>query len=553
MSEKQSSTITPQQIARTAIGLAAIGVALPMGVALRRFLQVDELQILHLAWLRATGDVPGRDYAFPQFSLLIDILEAMWRVFGSTLAGIYVARSLQWTIAIAVALLTFAFARRLFGTAAAVPAVLLLCFFSDYAERCVEVRSDVWLVALALVAFHLIAAERRNVYFWAGVAAGFSVAFNFKSVFLFPFLAAAVAVETWRDGWASRVFIKRILSGIAGVLAAAAAYAAYLAIRGDIGLYVETISRNLTVTRNPVNRISPLSYFQLSAMRSPVFYILLAAGTAAAWWTPWRTGWFRFAPSFVFSLAYVAANPTFYPYNFTDVAPFWSIAAGVAIARIWTWREAVAIVLVGLQGVLCAARLLFLIDTPTLPSQIEMNRIVMSIVPEEERVYDASGLILFRRGPFEWRLHSLMSMRYIRGDFTLRDQLIRYPCRIVIPSYRFAMLSPPDNEFLYRNFPRFAGIGVAGWTVLPRDWQHGRALFRVLAGGDYRIAGSNASGVRFAERVNSGVVRFAPGVHLLVAEAPPARPVFVVWAAADLEKKLARAPKLVQLFYGFDY
>jgi hypothetical protein len=543
--------------------LVALAAVLRLGIAAVRYFQVDELQILHLAWLRVDGSVPGRDHAFPQFSLLIDLLELLWHLLGESLAGLWVARGATWLVGLGVVAAAWALARRLFGPAEALAAALTLSLMTDFSERVIEVRSDGLLVLCWLLAFAALTwagREGRLGAFGAGLLAALALAFNFKALVALPFLALAAVLPPrhGRFGWREAALRLLLLGG--GLAAGLAAYFGYLALRGDVALWVETAQRNLRVAGAPSSRFGPGVYMSTSLDRNVPFYTLLLGGLVllgARYRDVRRLQWL---PPLLLSAVYVWANPTFYTYNFVDVTPFWALAAGLGL--VWLFERlplrwsGVSLAVLALFAVV---RLGFLL-IPTVGDQITVNRVVLALTAPDERVYDASGLILFRRGPYHWRLHSLMLPRYYAGEFRLSEELSRQVCRVFIPSYRTLWLTREDASFLRRHYPLHRrGLGLLGWVFREEDFDPaGEARFSILAPGPYRLASRDLE-VEAAFEIDGRPVRevqeLEPGPHTLrrLDGGGPLGPTLLSWWPSGVEEQLERLPEAPRLWYGFDY
>lgn len=514
-------------------GFALIGFAMlvRLVVAWSRYLQVDEMQLLHLGWLRSAGERPGVDYSFPQFSLLIDLAEGIWRILGSSLRGVYLFRSIQWGVGATVILLTGVLALRIAGRSAAVLAMIAISFMTDFSDRVIEFRSDSVLILLMLTAIILIQTDSRLALLLSGAMTGLAFTFNFKAFLMIPFLGLAILLHVW-SGERWRRFFDHLLAFAAGLGLVLLSYLLYLTARGDLQLFAETIVRNLQVSAAPISRVSPIGFFETSFLRNSVFYALTLAGVLGVAFRRYGRRSYILAAPLLFTIVYVIANPTFFPYNFVDVAPVWAVFAGMALQRAFQIRNWAGWLLVVLVVAFPTFRFVSLAQTNSLAPQLEANRIVMAVVPSDERVYDTAGLILFRKGPYYWRLHSLMMPRYWQGEFRISQELWRYHVRLVVPSYRTGWLSRSDRAFLGKAFPLVYGkVGVTGWIVAPSDWRGGRAAFPIASTGMYRIYGSGAPRVSIdGKQMTSQGLWLESGRHEISVEGGnPAAPVAVIW------------------------
>lgn len=547
----------PRWLVRTTWGVIGGAALLRAGVAAVRYLQVDELQLLHLAWLRTDGSIPGVDHVVPQFSLLVDLLEPAWRVAPDGLGAVWIARALTWVASLGVLAATGLLGRRLFGPLAGLGAVVTLSLHTSFSERAIEVRSDVFLTLALVGAFASLARAGRHGPLVAGLACAFGLAMNFKVLVAVPFVGLAALLAPPGATWKGRLAVDRALRLTAGLAAGVLAHLAFLALRGDLALFFETITRNLGVAATATSRFDPSRWLVQSAVRNVPFYLLFFRGLVLAA-RHGRAAWAA-TPALLFSLAYVALNPTFYPYNFVDVAPFWAIAAGLALAEleVRAGRLGMLLAIVAL-AVIPAARFVKLLR-PTLGDQLAVNRFAAAVTAPGDRVFDGSGLILTRRGPRQWRLHSLMVPRYWAGEFSLASELTRQPVRLFVPSYRTSWLTPSDAAFVERAFPRFRGmLGVAGWVVRRDDFRDGAAPAFLVSGGPHAIVAADPTvghHVLLDGEPYRGPRQLAPGRHRIAwtGDGPPPPWLALVWSPPGMNRALEELPEELRLFPGFDY
>lgn len=546
--------------------VAGVVAVVRLGIALVRFLQVDELQILHLAWLRTVGSVPGVDHELPQLSLLIDLLEPMWHVLGPSLLGIWVARIGMWIVSLAIFAALGWFAWRLLGPAPALAAVTTLSLLTDFNERVIDVRSDGFLVLLWLLSFGLLATgSKGRRALLAGALTALAFAFNFKTLAVAPFLGLASLLPAHGQPFALRSSLRRAVALGLGFLLGALGYLGYLALRGDVLLFVETLARNLTVSSDTGIRMAPGLYLLQSLIRNVPFYILFVLGLFVLGRSHRRLSRLQWLPPLLFSVAYVWINPTFFPYNFIDVGPFWALPAGAALAWLLAilrarGRAALAAVLVAALSLVTLSRLGFLL-VPTLGDQVAINRFAMAVTGPEDRIYDASGLILFRHGPYHWRLHSLMLRRYYAGQFRLQTMVEEQPWWLTVRSYRTGWLIPEDKMVLRSFYPSpRPDLGLLGWVFPPESWAGGgSARFPVLATGRYRLLSENVppEDLVLDGRPYRGPLVLERGEHRLELRQEPAEgepSVVLVWSPPGMEEALGELPdRRLMWFYSFTY
>ena len=529
---------------------------LRLGAGWTRFLQVDELQLLHLSWLRGDGSQPAVDHFVPQFSLLVDELELMWRVVGSNFEGVWVARTQMWLVSLAILWVTFKLARRLFGRDAAIGAVVALSLFTTFNDRALDVRSDGFIALSWLLAFLWLAPGGKKRPVLAGLAFAIGFAFNFKAVAVLPFIGLmALAPDEDDVAWV-RGALKRGTLLAAGIVAGLGAYLLFLAVRGDVGLYFDTLKLNFSVSTGEFE--APLwKYLKQSLGRNIPFYLLFFEGLMLAALGAWNarkwTALLWLIP-IVHSLVFLKVNPTFYPYNFVNIAPFWALLVGLAVSH-WLSRPGVLVLGLTMLAMLPLYRQVFLLE-PTIGGQYDVNEFASTVTQPEDHVYDASGMILFRRGPFNWRMHSATRPWYNRGWYRVADQLAEHPPRLVLYGYRTGWLTKPDRLFLRTHYPTAGGIGISGWKASPAALARGPVSAELLLPGRYRIVTSPRGkelefaidGVAYTEPLE-----LARGAHQVAWKgAGPAPKLMIYWAPPGMEEALTQMGR-PEVWYSFHY
>ncbi len=196
----------------TAALAAAAAVFLP--VALLRSIDGDEGSYLLAAKLAAHGDVPYRDFIYPQMPLLPYVYGA-W----SLLAGEswYAARLLSALLAIALAAVLYAFAARRFGRRLALLG-LTLFLSSSLVFGWLTVVKTYALSTLALfVAYALVEREETPAprsWLLAGMALGIAI----DTRLLFVAAVPAFALAAWRKRRRARLPALPLAAGLAAGL-----------------------------------------------------------------------------------------------------------------------------------------------------------------------------------------------------------------------------------------------------------------------------------------------------------------------------------------------
>ena len=234
--------------------------------------------------------------------------------------------------------------------------------------------------------------------------------------------------------------------------------------------------------------------------------------------------------------AFIALNPTPFPYNYMYIAVlafpavFWLTEKALHDSRVR--RGLIFLAFLILQGIPFFIRI-----TRHFSYRNESQKKVMAYLnaytDPEECVFDGSGLTMFRKGPGEvWYLHSLNKRRYLAGALPpVRDMLARKMCPILIQSYKWRFMQPEDLEFINSRYVRFQrAVWIMGRSI--QAFASGSYSFAIFRDGYYVICSEDmrlARGILVDRApLSSRAVFLRKGMHMLDVEEATGK-LFVLW------------------------
>ncbi|MCX5785794.1 MAG: hypothetical protein NTX59_08890 [Elusimicrobia bacterium] len=182
---------------RIAAGLLLFGAAyllLRLFLIRYRSFDTDELEHLHAAWLVAHGQVPFRDFFEIHGPLFPFLLAPLTAFIHDPIRAIWAARLLMLALTAATIRVLWSMTAPGRGLLTRALPILLLCSFTTFANKSLEVRPDV--PAMALLSLTLLLASGDTSSLRLRLAAGFSLglAFFFTPKIAYP---AAGLVIGW--------------------------------------------------------------------------------------------------------------------------------------------------------------------------------------------------------------------------------------------------------------------------------------------------------------------------------------------------------------------
>ncbi len=266
------------------MALAAVFVVLTLALSMFRFLDNDEIEHLHSAWLVFSGGLPYVDFFQHHHSLLWYCLAPLLAVTGQSASAVITFRLLYFLLTLAILGATYRLALECRQSRAdAWLSVLLLVSMTTFTYVAIEIRPDVpqvlfgVLSAIFLVRLCRSGAARDAA--WAGAFAAVAFLFLQKAVVVLACYPIAFAVCTRRP-W--RAALRPALAFAAAFAAACLPFAAYLAATGSADEYVIANWRLIPYIPAGRARISFLSPVMLRDFaRNAVFWGLVLGATVA--------------------------------------------------------------------------------------------------------------------------------------------------------------------------------------------------------------------------------------------------------------------------------
>jgi hypothetical protein len=187
---------SPAWLRRTLWILISAACALQACEIPHRGIDPDELEHLHAAWCVARGEVPYRDFFEHHGPALYYALIPLFKLAGSDLSVLWLARLAMWCCGVATLALTGGLARRWGGERAALLAMFLLAWSSVFHAKAIELRPDVPAMLLLMLAVGNFTYATTSGGSWrrflsVGLLAGLAILFTQKS--LVPVAGIAVA------------------------------------------------------------------------------------------------------------------------------------------------------------------------------------------------------------------------------------------------------------------------------------------------------------------------------------------------------------------------
>lgn len=392
---------------RAAVFLLILGAA---WLALRLFLirdrvfDGDELEHMHGAWLAAHGQVPFRDFFEHHGPLFPFLLAPVTALFPDPVRAIMAARLFMLVLtAAAVKCLwhMMPYGQGLWRRA--LPAVLL-CSFTAFAEKSLEVRPDVPAMALLCFALLLASGDRSALRsrLAAGLALGLAFFFTPKAVYPAAGLAAGWLISDIASGANVKDLLRRWGVFLLGAAVPLAGVLFYYYIKNGLQAFYACF-----YLFNSRFRLSfPLAVFWVpSYLQNAAVWTLGLAGAAVFRRDAAKAG------ALVGAAAGALTLPVVYPQYFLLLAPmlcFFAAGAFFSLTEKFGSRASRAALAAGLCVLLVPPFLRqFYSLRDTNASQREGIGCVMARTDPEDRVFDAWTGESFRRphAYYFWFLH----------------------------------------------------------------------------------------------------------------------------------------------------
>jgi len=294
-------------------------------IGLFRFLDHDELEHLHTAWLVFQGFEPYTDFFQHHHPLLWYLIWPLAAL--ESPAALIWTRGLMLASALVILYLTYRLGRDLLGPFSARLAVLFLASLNLYTQKVIELRPDVPMTVMLLLAglflFRLL--ERPSLARSVGLGLSGGLAFFFlqKAVLGLGLMALILAVEAARR----RLELRHLAASLAAFVAVLLPYAVYLTATGQLQVYYLL---NWRLNFNWLFLFPARWVIRESLQENPLFYLFAAAGGI---WLLSRRPRARLLPVLALGLYLgVALVPMCFRQYFLPALPFAALAAGAGAA-----------------------------------------------------------------------------------------------------------------------------------------------------------------------------------------------------------------------------
>ena len=444
-------------------------------LATHRIFQVDEVQNMHMSWLLTQRDSDNYYNSAEVYMIPLALVSRLCQ----TPVAFFITSRIIFFVLFAASLFVTAFAlseHNKFHFAGALFILLSAPIFWDYGF---EVRHDnIVILGMSLMILMLFRAAKGSLkqrMFWGGLTGGFLLLSSLKSVVLWaPVLGYMIAVQARHD---RRAFSRAIAASLAGFgVSLAIAFSAH-GLQGSLLIYIKGIGDFARTLATGQIRFFDWNYLWRFMTGHPLItlssaaFLLTCSGPVAQRWA--RGDAFRDDDRrakelllLLLGIAFLAVNPTPFPYNYLYIALLASPAAFHLMARALEHpRSAVSILALGViaaQGVIWATQTSRHLSYRN-DGQNKIVEFLNDYTDQKDCVFDGVGLAIYRRGPERvWYLHSLSQPRYLAGDIpSVRDVLTSSVCPVLIESYKWQYMLPEDLAFIrsrYISHGRFIWI-----------------------------------------------------------------------------------------------
>jgi hypothetical protein len=459
-----------------------------------RYLNQDEFETLHQAWLIFYGAVPYRDFRSNHPPLAFEWLSGLYHLTSDPVTVILSARLITLMTAGIVLALLYRISRDVFGSAAARWTLIIYAVNATFWEWSTEIRTDFLLVPLWLASVSLLVSPRpiRPAVRLSAIGLLMGTAFwvNQKAVFHAMPIGVLMLLKgpqrTWRCSDITWAVVASLLPA-AWVMGWAWWNHSLLDLLDHNFLgscawgIVETnyyrAWRTVTLQR---------------AVRFDAGFVLLAL-IAGIWVVRReRTVSQRFiGASAIWMFLTLFLTPGPLAYYLTSVFPLFAVAIGGLLAAaldnpsspgILTglrWRTVATVAAVACYLVFPLSRMSKFVR-PTNRYQLDVLRVANQWFAPQTRVFDGAGTLLTRPDayPFHWVLWRPELAAYAAGHLPpLVPTLRRNGCRLVIDTYRVRALPTDDRRLLQTQFVRLWGpLNVPGYDSIDDVGQEPRAF-----------------------------------------------------------------------------
>jgi 4-amino-4-deoxy-L-arabinose transferase-like glycosyltransferase len=532
-----------------------------------RYLNQDEFETLHQAWLTFDGTVPYRDFHSNHPPLGFFWLSGLNALTDDAVTLIRLARGLTLITAGLVLWLVYRIARDVFGAEAARWTVIVYAVNAMFWEWSTEIRTDFIAIPLWLAAVSFLFSPRPRSTVCRMVAIGLLMGAAFWVNQKVVFHAAPIAVLMLLRGPDRSWRLTHVLWAIAASLVPTTWVLASAWANGSLH---ELIDQNF-FGGNAWGIVKTDHYGKWRswtlhcAVRDDAGFVLLSLAACV-----WASGsgrsrsQFFICASAMWMLLTLFFTPGPFSYYLLGVYPLFAIAIGGLLASLSAkvrtqsakrrWYRplvALAIVFYALFPLWRMTRFIW----PTNRYQLAVLRVATQLAPPGTRVFDGAGTMVTRPDafPFHWVLWHSELRAYREGKLPpLLPALRENDCRLLIDTYRVRGLTADDKRDLQTHFVRLWGpLCVPGFDSLEPIGQEPQE-FELWYEGLYRADRSDA--VVDGELMN-GPRRLAAGPHTLSLRSGSARVRLYKLDGVDVESLPADRNDPIEFldYYGYGY
>jgi hypothetical protein len=477
--------------------------------AAHRYLVNDDYQILHTAWLRASGRVPGRDFAIYSYHLIVDLLTPLFRWFPDSFVPLFAGRIVLLAVLCAIAWMLFALGGMWFNPLTGWIAPVLALSTQAMLYRALDLRPDLlttmmWL-GILLILTGARPLSRRSLLLLGAVTATVLVN-RFKAVLILPLcvtvLGRHVFIETTdtRGRWAAVVRSACRASGwfLAGFAAPILVYLGWLASHAELHTFWATnlalmgvVEGAQAVAGDDIKRTLSASFGQ-----DTPFWLLVGIGIILR-----ITHAKRFSTRLnvlaagLLALLFgsVVLNPAYYPYNLVTLLPPLALFAAYPISILAsgsgrpTLRRGAAALLILAPLLSGGAAMTDAAVRSTIDHQLALERFLLRYTPDGAAVFALEGVGIFRPSVYHWHMPSVLRPFYLHGGIDFSQEMTDARPAIVVTSYRLpAWLLPRDRTFITEHYvPLAPYLLTQGFMLGPGPSR--RTSFQVLASARYEV------------------------------------------------------------------
>ncbi len=250
-----------------------------------RYYDPDEFQHLHGARQIYYGEIPYRDYFDHHTPFIHFILSLLYPIVGENVIILDVARYLMLLFTIAILILTFILAKKLYNIDTGLFSVFYLSYVLMFLEKTVEIRPDMgavafWLGSMVLMIKGVQIKTTKKLFLYSGISMGVALMFTQKSMFglpgiflslIYPFIDHRISIN-WKQN------IKFILFFGLGIAIPIGLTCLFFLAHGALWDFIYC---NFIINSQWKIRFSPKGYITQLITQNPFFVVLSLSGLLA--------------------------------------------------------------------------------------------------------------------------------------------------------------------------------------------------------------------------------------------------------------------------------